>query len=247
MTDDITAILNNWRYLPNDINVRIIHGHDGKPKLQMRLDLGLLQMELDGRPDGQRPHRFETYLNYYVHKSRRKKLGKKLPFHLTPLDCWRLQQEAIQFYHRYLALMRLGDYDRVIRDTTRNLQVFDFVARHTRDEEIIWSFEQYRPYVIMMNTRAFTSQCMENKEYDQALTCIRNATRLLRRHYRKYQDKIGDDQLELELLQEWAVEVKRKQPLSERARLQRELAIAIRKEEYERAAVLRDMLGTAEE
>lgn len=245
--DDITEILNTWRYSPNDINVRIIDGQDGKPKLQMRLDLGLLQMELDGRPDGQRPHRFETYLSYYIHKSRRKRLGKKVPFQLTPVDCWLLQQESIQFYHRYLALMRLGDYDRVIRDTTRNLQVFDFVARHAGDEEIIWSFEQYRPYVVMMNTRALTSQCMENKEYDQALDYIRNAKRLLRRHYRRHQDKIGDDQLELELLQEWAVEVKKKRPLSKRARLQRELTIAIRKEEYERAAVLRDLLGTAGE
>ena len=35
---------------------RKIVGEDGKEKLQVRLDLGLLQMELNGRPDGERPH-----------------------------------------------------------------------------------------------------------------------------------------------------------------------------------------------
>ena len=39
----------------------------------MRIDLGLLQMELDGRPDGQRPHGFESLLDYY--EARRKKAG----------------------------------------------------------------------------------------------------------------------------------------------------------------------------
>ncbi len=245
MMDDIAAILKDWRYLPNDVNVRIITGQDGRPKLQMRLDLGLLQMELDGRPDGQRPHRFETYFNYFLEKSRRPKAGKSHAFHLTPMDCWLLQQEAIQFYHRYLALMRLGDFSRVIRDTTRNLHVFDFVARHARDEEIVWSFEQYRPYVIVMKTRACTSLSMEAKDHAQALDHIRIGMRQLRRHYRQYGDKAGEDRLELELLREWALEVKKKRPLSERERLRRDLARAIRNEEYEQAAILRDLLGKA--
>ena len=53
---DITPLLKGWDYEPGAINVRKISGLDGAPKLQMRLDLGLLQMELTGRPDGAKPH-----------------------------------------------------------------------------------------------------------------------------------------------------------------------------------------------
>src|SRR6476661_1144366 len=62
---DIAAILKGWDYEPGTINVRKINGTDGSPKLQMRLDLGLLQMEMTGRPDGVRPHGFESLLEYH--------------------------------------------------------------------------------------------------------------------------------------------------------------------------------------
>src|SRR4051794_7634989 len=52
---DVTPVLRGWDYESGTINVRKIYGLDGQPKLQMRLDLGLLQMEMNGRPDGVRP------------------------------------------------------------------------------------------------------------------------------------------------------------------------------------------------
>ena len=47
-------MLRGWDYEPGTLNVRKVNGMDGEPKLQMRLDLGLLQMEMNGRPDGRR-------------------------------------------------------------------------------------------------------------------------------------------------------------------------------------------------
>ena len=57
MSKDITAILDGWDYDPDELQVRIVAGDDGRDKLQMRIDLGLIQMELSGRPDGSRPRR----------------------------------------------------------------------------------------------------------------------------------------------------------------------------------------------
>ena len=48
---DITPVLRGWDYEPGTINVRKVSGIDGSPKLQMRQDLGLLQMEMTGRPN----------------------------------------------------------------------------------------------------------------------------------------------------------------------------------------------------
>jgi hypothetical protein len=242
MNDDIGSILKTWKYLPNDLNVRIIVGDDGKEKLQMRIDLGMLQMELDGRPDGRRPHKFDSYLSYYEHRAKERPQEAKSPFALSPVDCLRLQQEAIQFYHRYIALMRLGDYERVARDTRRNLTAFNFVARHTRDKEIIWAFEQYRPYVIMMHIRARASLYIDKENYAQAERLIEKGLAAIKRYYRRYHDKVGENMAEAEILGELLQDIRQQKPLSEREKLQLQMERAIQEEAYEVAAHLRDRL-----
>jgi len=237
MIDDIGPILKKWKYKSDDINVRLIKGLDGKAKLQLRLDLGILQMELDGRPDGRRPGRYDSYLSYFEKKARN---NLKDLFILTPDQCLKLQQETIQYYHRYLALMKLEDYTRVVRDTTRNLRVFDFVEKFSDSEEIIWTFQQYRPYVIMMNTRALASICLKETKYDDALKNIHKGVTAIEKFYKKYTDKEYDEKFELEFLQQWAEEINEVKPLSEHERLIKELKIAIKREDYEHAAMLRD-------
>ena len=94
---DIVPLLKGWDYEPGTINVRKINGLDGKPKLQMRLDLGLLQMELTGRPDGATPHGHDSLLDYYEEQLRehKKTNGSELGFHLTSSECQSLRDEAV--------------------------------------------------------------------------------------------------------------------------------------------------------
>src|SRR5438045_7679095 len=92
---DILPLLKGWDYEPGTINVRKIDGLDGKQKLQMRLDLGLLQMELTGRPDGAKPHGCDSLLDYYEDQLRehKKTNGSELGFHLTSSECQSLREE----------------------------------------------------------------------------------------------------------------------------------------------------------
>src|SRR6266852_6158024 len=55
MSLDLNTILKDWPHENRAIKVRKILGLDGRQKLQLRIDLGVLQMELTGRPDGLRP------------------------------------------------------------------------------------------------------------------------------------------------------------------------------------------------
>ena len=241
MKDDIGPILRNWKYKTDDINVRIIEGVDGKPKLQMRLDLGILQMELDGRPDGRKPARFDSYLDYY--ESKCENYPDKI-FMLTPTECLKLQQEAIQYYHRYLALMKLEDFQRVARDTRRNLRVFDFVEKYSDSKEIVWTFQQYRPYVIMMHTRAIASLSINDSDYDQALQQIEEGILDIERFYKLFSDDAPEEKFELDYLKQWAEEIYELKPLSREEKLNRELEDAVDREDYEQAAILRDELNT---
>src|SRR5208282_2346725 len=66
MSFDISALLDQWDYQPGQVLVRKFPGKDGQEKIQLRVDLGLLQMNAKGRPDGKRPFGRESLLEYYM-------------------------------------------------------------------------------------------------------------------------------------------------------------------------------------
>ena len=66
--ENIDRLLRDWPYDPNGISVRKKRGDDGREILQMRLDLGLLQLETAGRPDGQKPHGADTFYDVLLGK-----------------------------------------------------------------------------------------------------------------------------------------------------------------------------------
>src|SRR5918997_4092683 len=152
MSLDLNTLLNDWPHESGNIKGRKIIGLDGREKLQLRIDLGMLQMEMTGGPDGHRPHNCESLLQYHERRAARAE-ARGDGYELTAEQCNELQQEGIQYYHRYLSLFQINDFAGVIRDTQRNLDLFDFVTDHTEREEVAWSFQQFRPYVLMMNTR----------------------------------------------------------------------------------------------
>ncbi len=243
--NDISKILDNWKYSEHDLNVRIIKGDGGRRKVQMRLDLGILQMEIDGRPDGRRPRNYDSYLDYFQAKAQERENKESFgKFVLSAMDCFKLQQESIQYYHRYLALMKLQDYARVARDSERNLLAIDFVAQYAENDDIVWQFEQHRPYVIMMNTRARASMELEEQRFDVAIDIIESAILDVEAYNEKWADRLGPDSPELEFLRYWLDEIKEQKPMSEVDSLKKELHDAITDENYERAAELRDKIAS---
>ncbi len=242
-TKDIRPVISGWEYEPGAINVRKIRGDDGIARLQMRLDLGLLQMELAGRPDGQRPHGCESLLDYYEvqldqHKDRN---GTELGFHLTGNQCQQLREEAQMYYYRYLSLYVLEDFTGVVRDTERNLRVLDLCGRYAVDEQDRLVLEQYRPYIIMMNTRASASLLFKDKMYVEALAIVEEALANIREFFTKFgqADAYGYSS-EVKVLKRFAREIRKKMPIDPMVKLQGQLDRAVRAEHYEEAARLRD-------
>src|SRR5580704_10909002 len=142
MSFDISSLLDQWDYQPGQVVVRKFRGKDGIDKIQLRVDLGLLQMNATGRPDGKHPFGHESLLEHYLAQREKFKLehgGEEKDFRLGPDDCARLQQEAIQYHHRYICLFQLEDFDGVIHDAERNLKAFDFVQRYAGGEDLAWS------------------------------------------------------------------------------------------------------------
>src|SRR5438132_10222431 len=242
MSLDLNTILKDWPYESGTIKVSNITGLDGREKLQLRVDLGVLQMEMTGRPDGRRPHNCESLLEYHQRRATRAE-QKGEAYQLTPEQCSELQQEGIQYYHRYLSLFQINDFQGVIRDTQRNLDLFNFVAGHSGREDVIWSFQQFRPYVLMMNTRAKASILLGEGKFADAIAEIERGREAIVDFLQQSNfPELVSKSSEIAFLDEWLEEVKAKRPLSKLEIMQREMESAIAKELYERAAELRDAI-----
>ncbi len=243
MSLDLNTILKDWPHENGNIKVRKITGLDGREKLQLRVDLGVLQMEMSGRPDGQRPHKCESLLEYHQKRAARAE-EKGQPYELTPEQCAELQQEGIQYYHRYLSLFQINDFAGVVRDTQRNLDLFTFVAEHTDREELSWSLQQFRPYVLMMSTRAKASILLGQSKFGEAMAEIERGRDAIADFFQNSNfPELVSKSSEIAFLEEWLDEVKAKRPLSKLEIMQREMESAIAKELYERAAELRDAIN----
>ena len=203
-------------------------------------------MNAEGRPDGKRPFGRASLLEHFqarLERHRKKHGGTDDGFVLKADDCAKLQQEAIQYHHRYICLFQLEDYAGVIRDTERNVEVFDFVEEYAESDELAWSLQQFRPQLLMMQVRAEGALALKEERYDEAAELIQDALNELRDFFRAHsRHDLLEQSGEIHSLEAWLQDVQAKRPLSERERLENALNEAVRLEDYEKAAQMRDAL-----
>jgi hypothetical protein len=250
MSKDISEILNDWPYDPESPTIRIIRGSDGRDVVQMRVDLGLLQMAMDGRPDGLRPEGRESWLEYYQRQQETHDTAHpdSAPFRLDDKACQRLWAECIQYYHRYISFWHLQRHDLCARDTRRNLDLFAFVREHGPNDRAKLQFDQWRPYVLMMHARSAATPLVETGQIAQALLLVEVAIDEILEFLDHYdQSERADECAELVDLKRWREHLLTQlgpgEALEETAavaELRRRLQEAIEAEEFEEAAQLRD-------
>lgn len=235
-SQDIDRVLRGWPFQPGVISARVVRAADKREVLQMRIELGLLQMETSHRPDGERPHGEETYLDHLVHEATR--VGEK--FAISEAQCLEIDREFLQYYHRRICWLALREFERAVADADHTLELMDFVAAHSSDGEWTASHEQYRPFVLFHRTQAAALAQLEKsgpesaiEELDQGM---RRMNELLAAEPDADQTPNNNELVEqLVQLKEW---------LREHYQLGRtlteQLAAAVASEEYELAAKLRD-------
>jgi len=238
---DISKILQDWPFDPLTVSARLIKADDGRKLIQMRVDLGLIQMEYAGRPDGTRPQGFESYLDYF-----RSQAAEEKDFALDPKQSFLLRQEGMQFYHRYLSLHQLKDYHGVIRDTRHNLDILNFMANYAGSMENFTS-QQHRPYVMMMNTSAKTMLKLEANDKIEALRILKAGVRQIKHVYKNVLDDpqpdLSPEIFQLRELQHRITDDGVPTELPAQEKLEIELQMALLSENYEEAAILRDQIA----
>jgi hypothetical protein len=250
MGKDIQPLLDDWQYDPEKLCVRRIKGEDGREKIQLRIEMGILQMEISGRPDGQRPHGSESLLSFYQEKALESSGSDDDDegFSLDAEACMSLQMEALQYYHRRISFLELGEYKRAQEDAGRNLELFDFVKEYAAEEEDKLILEQYRPFVIGHRVRAAVLQNLEEENFDLALGEIEDGIEEIRGFFKEFdRPDLVDESEEITFLTEWADEIRKDRPRSLLQDLKDQLREAVALENFERAAELRDRLRTMPE
>ena len=272
MDRDLTELLQEWPFEPGKISVRVIEGKDGEPRIQVRLDLGILQMHVAGRPDGKRPEGFDSLLEYQeaqIDQMQMDDITEEEPAEpagvdafsegdedeeedrperfLIPEECKALREEAQQYYHRYIALLVLEDYEAVVRDTSRNLRVLDLFRDYAIEDEDRIAMESHRPYIMMMRARALASQAMQVEENKAAIFAIDEGLESLKTYYESIsRPELFEESGEVQMLRDMRDALVPKLPVSQKAELRQRLDAAIASENFELAAILRDeirMLG----
>lgn len=242
MSYDISGLLSDWEHEPGKVAVRRFLGDDGREKIQLRIDLGILQMNAEGRPDGRRPFGHESLFEHFKAKLDAHEASGD-DFHLTDNDCLRLHQEAVQYYHRYICLFELKDFAGVVRDTERNLELFDFIDEFADSDEMAALLDQMRPQVVMMFARARSALELAADNFENAISVVEEGLEEIKEYYENQGVDDPDESCgELQFLHAWMAELESLRPVSEKERLQNALDLAIRQEDYEKAAKMRDAL-----
>jgi hypothetical protein len=113
------------------IAARMIRGSDGREVLQMRIEMGLLQMEVAGRPDGEHPGGADTCLEWLTELAR----SQGEPFVLNGDQCMEIDREFVQYYHRRICCLALRQFGRAVKDADYTLGLMDFLGAHSPDPQ----------------------------------------------------------------------------------------------------------------
>lgn len=210
-------------------------GADGRRLIQVRVELGVLQFETGGRPDGEQPEGCNTLLEALDGvRLKHEAVPDAEPFQLDEEAAAALRDEAALIHQRYVAYLSLEDFEAVVKDTSHNLAIFSFCQQYgstAQDREVL---EPFRPRVLATHARAAAAGLLREGNAKAAMAAINTAIEEL--------CELGSDLPEIALLEGMRDVLVPKLPSSQRHELEQRLTAALAAENYELAALLRDEL-----
>jgi hypothetical protein len=235
---NLDSTLRNWAFEAGRPVVRKATGSDGRDLLQMRVDMGVLQLETTGRPDGEKPHGFATYYDYLVSAA----FQEGTEFALGEERQQEVDREFYQFYHRRICWLTLNEYEKAATDAEHSLRLMDFSSANAGDREWALMHEQYRPFVMFHQVQATALTKLQSDQPESAVQVIDAGLESLSALFMQHgAEEHFDEDVFVMKLREMQASIKSYFHLG--PTLAEQLAEAVAAEQYELAAKLRDRLS----
>ncbi|WP_145089387.1 UvrB/UvrC motif-containing protein [Anatilimnocola aggregata] len=236
--ENIDRLLRDWPYDPQGISVRKKKGDDGREVLQMRLDLGLLQLEVQGRPDGTHPEGQDTFYEHLKKKAD----AEGETFQMSEEECEEADREFVQYYHRRVCWLALREFESAVADADHTLALMDFCREFSPDDQWTLSHEQYRPFVLFHRTQAAALAALGEGGAEVAVEALNQGLDQIRKVFADYEaeEEYDEDELVTRLIE---LRESLRQHFGVGQTLQERLEEAVASEKYELAAEIRDQLA----
>jgi hypothetical protein len=256
---DLSIILSDWPYDDHEEakNVRKVVGLDGAAKLQVRIRNGLLQWEVHGRPDGRRPHGCHTVLDYCRQMLREGpgygSRGQATCSLLNAELVEELAEELFDFYRRGRSLSLIGDYAGALGDMVHSLQILRLMRESYADQAAIFGYDRHRPSLLMERSRCAMLLRLHGEDVRGALDALNSGIEEIEEFHAEYgmEERAGES-TERQILVDLRRSLREKHcvPLNDDellSSLMAEQEVAIRRENYEMAARLRDKIHSLQQ
>lgn len=247
MNLDLNQLLAEWSIPDGQFGARMIRGVDGGEFVQLRVDLGVLQMYPDGRPDG---------AHYRGYPSAQRLVFERLRLGL-PVDeqDWQeLHRELQQLNYRRLALYVVAEeadtlrsdsaarecFARVLRDVDDCLQIVNLIEEH--EESGARPHPGIRPTLLLQRTRALARLRSLEGCHEEAIEALQKGLEQLDQALATagIDREAREQDAGILLLREMEHQLREHSGISRT--LRERLAEAVENEDYETAAQLRDEL-----
>jgi len=243
MNLDLDDILDGWDTTRDEVAARIITASDGGEFVQLRVDLGLLQMSLDGRPDG---------ADATIYEQVRDQIARDETLSEDDLDA--LHRELQQFNYRRLALSGLAEralreedvirgralLHRTFRDLRRCLDILTILREHDSQ----WDEAQavLIPTLTFNRVRLMTNLRVAERRYEEAIEEAEQGVYELDQALAEagYDEPQREDNAAIAYLRQLARRLREQYGITQT--LRERLCSAIEQEDFETAARLRDEL-----
>ena len=228
-----TQLLQEWPYEPGKLSARLVQDSYGTSRGQVRVQLGILQMELSGRPDGVAS----------IFESLRQSDFTSGSSVLDADHCRELHHEAAMYAYRALVCSSLELYDQVVSDASRNLAVMDFMIAHSSENSARRAALNLRVQLLMMRVRAQASQALSSDDRSLARTVLEEGVHQVKQSLQAtgFTDDL-EAAAEIKFLRSMMDVLIPKLPSSQRHEMELRLKAAIEVENYELAAILTNEL-----